>query len=509
MRPSRKGVTSMRREMSEAAEAPARRSAPTADEVAKIPHDSINEQVIIAACIRDLPTRARFAKILPADGFYGTGHREAWEAIVELERRGLVYDPATVRSIAPGVNTNYLDDLVAARPELPENLDFHVATFHDVHRRMQFGKGPLARIVEALQEPTTETEELRRLCRQVAGAFDGTGSLRFLRDTEAVFESAVKRIEERRERYRSGHVGHPYGIDGLDLFEDGTARIVSGMAPGEMTLVVGESGSGKTTFTNQVVLAQVNQKKHVLHGAWEQDGEDNLEMLAAFSLGLPRARLRIGAIGDEEADALRAEMARIRAYVKFFELPFNRSRDRKQRPSNESNLDVIHEHMDLAGCRIGIFDLIAKAFVSSKPEDEKLALDRMLGIAKETRTHLILLHHLNKAELRDRPDRRPTREAIKGSTAWVDAFDTILGLYIPDKWKPIHANTMEVHVLKQRNGIWPLAVEFDYDATTGRIRNGRSFDLMSVYAEPPDGSVDKWLAEEEQSREKKGKKRGR
>lgn len=479
------------------------------EKTATIPIDPMNEQVVIATALVSPKERSKLVRAFLPEHFFGAGHATAWAAITELDRRALTYDPATVHNLTNGeVNVAYLDALVAERPTVPPNLAFHVEAMY-LDRKRVGARDPLNEFLDALHDPTTDVEQLRRLAKRIGNLFDGGGALRYLRDSEAVFANAVKRKQERRDRYKRGEVCYPYGLPGLDRYEDGKPRLVPGRAPKQMTLVVGESGSGKTTFTNQVVLAMVNAKEKVLHGAWEQDGEENLEMLAAYSLGLYRSDLWTGALDDETDERHTAEMERIRPFVTFFELPFDRTRGKKQKVLNETNLDVIHEHVEASGCRVAIFDLFAKALVETKPEDEKRALDRMLGIAKDTDTHLILLHHLNKNDLRDRPDRRPTREAIKGSTAWVDAFDTIFGLYIPDKWKPaVHSNTMEVHVLKQRYGVWPLAVEFDYDARTGVVSNGRSFDFQRMNDEDDPETLAGWMKSKD-NESGGGRKRGR
>lgn len=480
------------------------------EKVATVPHDAMNEQVVIACALVSPEQRRRLVRAFLPEHFFGKGHSKIWAAISEFERQGLHYDPATVHALSgDDVDTNYLDALIQQRPEVPPNLAFHVAAVSVDIMRMGLVKssGPLPELLTALQDPSTDIEQLDKLCRQIGGAFRGGGQLKYLRDSDAVFANAITRKRDRRERFKNGLVGYPYGLPGFDMLENGRPRLVPGMAPKQMTLVVGESGSGKTTVTNQVVLARANAGKRVLHGAWEQDGEENLEMLAAYSLKIPRTRYWIGDISDLDDEIHTREMDRLRPLITFFELPFDRTRNRKTKILNETNLDVIHEHVERSRCDLAIFDLFAKALVETKPDDEKRALDRMLGIAKETDTHLMLLHHLNKADMKDRADRRPTREAIKGSTAWVDAFDTILGLYIPDKWKPgVESNTLEIHILKQRYGVWPIAVEFDYDSPTGVITNGRSLDLSVLKSED---SLNSFLdAEVKGEPPKKGKRRG-
>ncbi len=487
------------------------------EKAATVPHDPVNEQVVIAAAIVSPKDRTKLVRVFLPEHFYGKSHAAAWSALTEIDRRGLNYDPATIRQLAGDAKLGeYLDALIAERPAAPPNLQYHVECMLLDRRRVELARGPLAEILEALHDTTTDVEQLRRIARRIGTSFDGAGSLRYLREPAAVTSNARQRLRERRERFAQGRAIYPYGILGVDYYEDGkTPRVASGTAPRQMTLVVGVSGAGKTTWTNQVVLAQANAGRRVLHGAWEQDAETNLEMLAAYSLGLSRSRLWQGDLTDEELGMLDEEIDRLgggdRPLVRFFDLPFDQNcgQDKKQRHRfmNDENLDVIHEHVERSGCEVAIFDLYAKALVETKPEDEKRALDRQLAIAKATNTHHILLHHLRKEDLSSRRDHRPTREAIKGSTAWIDAFDTVFGLHIPGVWKDVPMTEMEVIFLKQRYGRWPLGVSLDYDPDTGVVSGGRTFDYRQIDANDND-SLNGWL-DGEREESKKGGRRGR
>jgi hypothetical protein len=139
----------------------------------------------------------------------------------------------------------------------------------------------------------------------------------------------------------------------------------------------------------------------------------------------------------------------------------------------------------------------------TKPEEEEDALLRQQSIAKETNVHCILVQQQRMKDVELRDDKRPTREGIKGTGAWVEVPDTILGTHRPALWKRVDDDKFEVVVLKQRWGVWPLAIEFDWNGEYGMITNGRV-----VPYDPPgttSNEADDWFTAE--SKKAKGNKR--
>jgi archaellum biogenesis ATPase FlaH len=474
------------------------------EKAATIPHDPMNEQVVIAAALVSQEERKKLVRQLSGDFFYARGHASIWGTIEELDRKNLVYDPATIHQLSDGeVDTGYLDDLIQSRPVVPANLAHHVGELCFKRRCIEFGKGPMTEMLDKLQDPSTTPEEYSKLARQMGNWFDGTSTLKFLRDADSVQLEMERGLDSRVARYRSGHIGHPYGLDGFDFYPNGKPRIVSGVAPSEITLIVGASGNGKTTVMNQIVLAQMAMGKRVLHGAWEKGGEGNLEMLAGFSIGIDRARIRIGDLTDEEVASIKARARDIRKgksdypLLKFFDLPFDQTKGEKKKygGGNERNLDIIHEHVEMSGCDVAVFDLFHQALVETNPDDEKRALDRMQAIAKATKAHLIVLHHVGKEAIEKSEGHVPTRNSIRGSGAWLNAADTTLATHVPGVYKRITNNKLEIHILKQREGDWPLCVQFDYDPKTGLISNGEEVEPIeeedAIGADPLQVALDK------------------
>lgn len=471
------------------------------EKAATVPHDPVNEMVVIAAALVDATERKRLVRLLGSDFFYGRGHAPIWTVIEEMDRKGLSYDPATVKQLSNDeVDTDYLDDLIRERPEVPPNLQHHVDRVIFDRQRIELAKGPVSELLDKLHDPTTEPDEYIRTLRQIGGWFDGAGSSRFLRSAEDVQIEMERELDADIARHRDGCGIYPYGIEGLDYFPNGKPRVVPGAAPGGTTLLVGASGSGKTTVANQMVLSFTGQKRVTIHGGWEVKEARNLRMFAGFSLGLSRTKIWTGDLTDEEAAEVKAEARRIwsgdHPLLKFMVRPFDRettkSQKKDRRYGNDYNLDTIHEHIEASGADVAIFDLFHKALVEMKPDDEKRALDRIQGIAEATKCHIVLLHHVNKEDMEKSPGHLPTRKAIKGSSAWLDAVDTVLATHSPAMWKRIPNDKLEILILKQRYAMGrdDYRIEFDYDADSGIISNGREVDAGFDDKESLDDLID-------------------
>jgi KaiC/GvpD/RAD55 family RecA-like ATPase len=317
---------------------------------------------------------------------------------------------------------------------------------------------------------------VRQLARRTASAFDHAGPLRYDRDPAALAEAQIAEIRKRR----GGLAVWPFGIQGLDVYPEGEAlagtwRMVPGLKPGHVTLVTGVSNSGKTTFSARVALAQAGAGRRVRYGAWEQGSGMTLELLAGMSLGIPRTRLMVGDVTELELEVMKAEMERLGEFVRFFEVPVDRARGEKKR-TNAKSLDLIQEYVEAWGAGGGVvfLDLFARALVETKPEEEEQALYRLQAMAQETGAHIVIIHQQRSKDIMAREDKQPTLEGLKGSSAWFDVPDTVLGVHREYLFKAVPDDVLRLLVLKQRHGQSQLTVDFDWDANLGLVSNGRS-----------------------------------
>lgn len=473
--------------------------------VVRVPHDPVNEMVLIAAVVTSAAAWKKYLPSIPSDYFHGKGHATIWEGLREIQARGLNYDPATLRQVSGGqANVELVEEYIEARPEAPPNLRYHVECIFWDNARIQVVRGPLQSFHDAIKDPTAEPERVMSLAQQIARAFEGHGSTRYLRSPEHVVHEQSVHLTERR----LGRATYPYGIPGLDYYADGDTnaagedvsgepRFIPGSAPGKITLVTGVTGSGKTTVTCRKCLGMAEEHgRRVLLGAWEQGEGPTLEIIAAMSLGWSRTDLGTGKYTEEDQKELEEEMLRLQegtktgGWIRFFKLPFGRARG--ERNANDQNLDIIHSAVGESGCDVFAADLLRRSFKETDPDDEEQALYRMQAMAEELKVHMIWLHQQRFKDLETRKDKRPTRETVKGSGAWVEVPDTSIGYNRPALWKNVADDVLEALVMKQRFGPWPILVELEYDAEYAHVGDGKVID----YQRPGEESeVDGWLDE--------------
>lgn len=437
-------------------------------------YDPINERFVVGSAIASSEILKRLLSTVYPDHFQEKQHRLIWEALREIGHRKLVPSPHAIVQMVEGIDFEYLTTLIEEHPKEVPNINFHLDRLKWDRTRIQGLTGPIDALVRELNNPQAEFDRVRSLARQVSSHFDRTADTKFLLDPIELSEMATRERQKRRE----GIAVFKYGVPGLDDYEPEPSgyvrpRLLPGAAPGKMTVIVGVPGSGKSTFTASMILGIARSKRKVLVGAWELEPFYNLELLAGMSLGLKREDVLIGNVTDEQHTAMHARQLAISKYVQFFENPFNRVR--KARSNNEQNLDLIQSYLESSGCEVFVADLWRRCLTTIEPNDEERALIRQQAMLQELRIHGILVQQLNIKDTERTSNQRPSRDLIKGSGSWIEVADTILGVHRPSQSKPtLPENELEVFVLKQRYGRWPLGIQFSYDSETGVVSGGKS-----------------------------------
>jgi replicative DNA helicase len=441
------------------------------------------EQWLLAAALRSEIARQAMLRRLPQDAFIHEKHAVLWAAIRQCERDHVEPDDAALHRYSSGtVDLAYVHELRKQTVEVEEKtLQLHITEQRWDGARIQTLKGPVNAFLDEASKPNADPTRVVALADQISRSLTG------YEDRKALYtpEDLAREVRLQLSEARGGHAIYPYGIPGLDLYESGEARIIPGAKPGQITLLTAVSGSGKSTIAARMAIGLAKQKRRVLYGAWEPAAADMMTLMALMDLGYSRTMVSTGNFTAEQEECIAKRALELGKYITLMGNPFAMDNGgREKRPSNENNIDLIEGYISDTGADIFIADLWERCLVALSEVDERLALFRIQRVFQRTKCHGILLAQQRLKDLEVRPDRRPTREGIKGSSAWVDVADTILGAHLPSLFKDIPDDRIEIIVLKQRWGKWPLAVQFDWGSDLGAISGGKSI----AYNDPIAGS---------------------
>ena len=459
--------------------------APEKENRVVLPHDAANEATLVASTFLFDDVRRFLLPRLTPDHFQQREHRDLWQLFQAADHRNLSLDLALVEAMGGGPLARYLGELSELRPDRPQNLAYHVQCILWDYARASAAKGPVPAFIEALRDPRSDPDRVRGLARAIGQSFDGHDDRKYLLDGANLVRDQMREVEARVD----GIACFSYGLPGLDFadFARERRRMIPGSAPSQITVVTGISGSGKTTMTANMVLGIAfpgwasgdyeSPGRTVLYGAWEMRGGVTLELLACISLGWSRSDLMQGrgiVATPEGRQLLLERMTVLASRIRFLANPFRRRAGEKR--SNERNLDLVQGYIADAGCEVFVGDLWKRCLVRTEPEEEEEALLRQQAMVEELGVHAILLQQQRLKDIEMRPDKRPTREGIKGSAAWIEVADTIIGIHRPFLFKNVDDSILEIFVLKQRYGKWPMGVEFDWNSDAGSIRGGKHLD---------------------------------
>ncbi len=454
------------------------------DTAVVIDHDVTNEGIVLAAVLVDEDLRNELVPKTPTDRFRDTDYAVTWEAIRRLIAKKKGFDLQLLhKEVAGKVRLSLLKNLMSTYPDPPVDMDTHLNALNWDSTRARAVEDSIPSFLRALRDNEEKPATVHALAERVARSLVVTTDKSFMHNSKHL--AAQQRLEI--EKRRSQGACYEYGIKELDFYPNGEHRCIPGAAPGKITNLTAVSGSGKSVLAAYLGLQQARKGRKVLYGAWEMGPGDTLEVMATISFHLPdlgvegetslgsRYASSTGALNEDELDTLEDRMEKIGEYVKFFDPPFAHDMGRKY--TNDDALMELHRMVVDSGCEVVVYDLLERMFPDGSPGEERRALFAFQQIHILTDTHAIICTQQKLKEVEKSGDKRPTRSTILGSQAWVDISDTIIGVHLPARWKPIADDTMELLLLKQRFGKWPQAMSFQWDGDAMSIENGRDVDF--------------------------------
>lgn len=463
--------------------------------------DPENEARIIATAWSDKKARRRLLIGIHPESFISPKHSDIWSVLREMREKKLEFDLPTAKKIGgDGFDDAYFSELLDIHKEPVQNIDFHVDTLRWDRAKVEVVRGPLSQLLEDVRDTTVGPTQIRTLLKRCLEMTRGYGTQEFIRDAAQL----AKEDDRELTRMREGVAVYPFGIDALDYYDESdpmpdyadsflsagkrVPRIIPGTAPGLITLISGLPGTGKSTSVARAMLSICGEDtepgdeydgRKVLYGAWELPERVTLRMLGGMKCEFHRTDIQMGNFSAEQQRELVGAMARLDGKIRFFELKFGKAREEGN--FNDRMLDTIHRVVEDAGCDIFVMDLARRAMKETGPDDEEQFLFRLQEIAKETRTHIVIVHQLKSKEVEASKTKVPARHLLKGSSAWYEVPDTVIVWHCPAQWDPALTNDhLIAYLFKQRYGEGkPMAVRVEYDPSYAVFGRGTVIPITS------------------------------
>lgn len=464
--------------------------APRAPKVAPIPehvYDATNERVVLCAALADRKTRDVLTRTIAADEFLVAEHAPLWRALRAMTDRALEPDGRALRRLAADegeVSDEYVAGL-ESEAGIPTNLDHVVETLRWDATRARVIRGAVPELIRDLRNPKASPETVASAARAVLRSVEGGGGRRFMRRAEDLQRSYRAEIAARSAS------GNFYS---LGMGEPMDRRLVEGAMPRRTAVVAGLSGSGKSTWVANMVLGLAREGRRVLLGAWEMNSESYLDVMVSGMARIELTRVVQGSLTPDEVSRIGVVTKWITERVKFFDNPFfamERTASRGRR-TNERNLDLIEGYIAESGCDVVVMDLWERGLIDLSYDGVTSALYAQQNMHERYNVWGVIVNQLRGKDVERRADKRPTRDAIKGTGAYVEVADLIFGIHREAQFKRVPDDSIEAINLKQRKGEAFWAVRYDWRGDLALISGGTEVPYdpgLEASAEFGDGAV--------------------
>jgi len=431
----------------------------------------LHEQIVLGSMLRDPTLRVELVKRLDPAMFYAPNHRIIFSALVELTEKGLDYTPGTLKSFLPSYGdwggSEYLDKLVEM--ESPENIEYHIERAKwDRSRNLILGHD-INELEVVLRDPRSSPEEAAEILKEIQGYISEI-------DEGSAFihgPGMAARYEAKLHARESGHHIRTSGYLALDK------KLTNPFGPGLISVLAALPSTGKTSLALNMAMRQSKRWK-VGYLAWEGDHFSATDTISSCALGIPL--LNIIKFPGRRTHAQREAMSEFidnlydeRAMLSFLKRPPKEIlKKRSPWEVNDAVIDYFEAQVAKWGRDIIYWDLFEKTLADTKPHAITWAVNRIQQIAKDYNVHIVLLHQINLKEAEKRHSKIPTRGLVKGAGIYIEAPDFVFGLHREGVYNPrITDDELEVYVLKQRHGVWPFKIVFDWAGEYCRVSGGK------------------------------------
>lgn len=414
------------------------------------PHDMQAEAAVLAAALLDREAADALTDLQP-EHFYSEAHARIWEAISSLRAASQPCDIVTVKG---WLKSHGRYEQVGGREYLMQVMDGSPAVANvRSHASIVMARWVARKSLTALHKAVAELYEgVEDESAYVASVADTLGELSRGRSPETMLP-VRDHLQTLFAQLQAANSGAPTGrvmTGWSDL--DST---LSGLWPGEQTIVAGRPAMGKSAFGFQIGLEVASAGIGVAGFSLEMPGPLVSGRILAARSGVPASALRAGPLTPQDFSLTIKSMSDVSP------LPF--WLDDMPGPTVQTiaaKCRMLRRALERDGKRLGlvIVDYLQLADTGRRHdtrEGEVSEISRGLKrLARELSCAVLALSQLNRG-VEARTDKRPMLSDLRESGAIEQDADNVLMLY-RDEYYNKSASKLpgiaEIIVAKQRNG---------------------------------------------------------
>ncbi|MGI6113010.1 MAG: replicative DNA helicase [Mahellales bacterium] len=411
------------------------------------PYSMEAEQSVLGCMLLSKEAVSRASEVLKAEDFYSEGHKEIFDAMLDIYEKGEPVDLVTLterlrvrNSIDAVGGITYITNLSTFVPTAA-NIEYYIKIVEE--------KSILRRLIKLNTELIEygyggglELDQLLDMAEK--GIFDISQrhSVRGFMPIKDILLDNFNRIEELYKN-KSKITGIPTGFSDIDYK-------TSGFQPSDLILIAARPSMGKTAFAlNIAQYAALHAQKSVAIFSLEMSKEQLVNRMLCSEANIDSHRMRTGNLDENDWPRLAMAVGPLaKAPIYIDDTPgisVLEMRSKARRLKLERGLDIII---------IDYLQLMQGRGRAESRQQEISEISRSLkALARELDVPVIALSQLSRAP-ETRNDHRPILSDLRESGAIEQDADLVMFLYRDEYYNPDtdKKSIAEIIIAKQRNG---------------------------------------------------------
>ncbi len=411
------------------------------------PYSMEAEQSVLGCMLLSKEAVSRASEVLKAEDFYSEGHKEIFDAMLDIYEKGEPVDLVTLterlrvrNSIDAVGGITYITNLSTFVPTAA-NIEYYIKIVEE--------KSILRRLIKLNTELIEygyggglELDQLLDMAEK--GIFDISQrhSVRGFMPIKDILLDNFNRIEELYKN-KSKITGIPTGFSDIDYK-------TSGFQPSDLILIAARPSMGKTAFAlNIAQYAALHAQKSVAIFSLEMSKEQLVYRILCSEANIDSHRMRTGNLDENDWPRLAMAVGPLaKAPIYIDDTPgisVLEMRSKARRLKLERGLDIII---------IDYLQLMQGRGRAESRQQEISEISRSLkALARELDVPVIALSQLSRAP-ETRNDHRPILSDLRESGAIEQDADLVMFLYRDEYYNPDtdKKSIAEIIIAKQRNG---------------------------------------------------------